>query len=45
MENENPGIISHLSIGTNDFERTVAFYDKVLPSSGCKPPLMENRQR
>ena len=36
MENENPSIISHLSIGTNDFERAVAFYDKVLPSLGCK---------
>ena len=36
MENENPSIISHLSIGTNDFDRAVAFYDKVLPSLGCK---------
>ncbi len=36
MENENPSIISHLSIGTNDFERAVTFYDKVLSSLGCK---------
>lgn len=36
MENENPSIISHLSIGTNDFDRAVAFYDKVLLSLGCK---------
>ncbi|MCU7918422.1 MAG: VOC family protein [Candidatus Thiodiazotropha sp. (ex Dulcina madagascariensis)] len=36
MENENPSIISHLSVGTNDFERAVAFYDKVLLTLGCK---------
>jgi len=36
MENENPNIISHISIGTNDFDRAVAFYDKVLSSLGCK---------
>ncbi|MBD2034035.1 VOC family protein [Leptolyngbya sp. FACHB-321] len=33
---ENPSIISHISIGTNDFERAVAFYDEVLPTLGCK---------
>src|SRR5690606_36143659 len=31
---QNPSIISHLSIGTNDFARARAFYDKVLPSLG-----------
>jgi len=36
MEIENPSIISHLSIGTNDFDRAVAFYDKVLTTLGCK---------
>jgi len=36
MEIENSGIISHLSVGTNDFERAVAFYDKVLSTLGCK---------
>ena len=36
MMDENPSIISHISIGTNDFERAVAFYDKVLPTLGCK---------
>ena len=36
MENENPSIMSHVSIGTNDFERSVAFYDAVLPALGCK---------
>ena len=36
MENENPSIISHVSIGTNHFERAVAFYDSVLATLGCK---------
>lgn len=36
MENENPSIISHLSVGTNNFEHAVAFYDKVLSTLGCK---------
>lgn len=30
MSNENGSIISHISIGTNDFNRAVAFYDSVL---------------
>jgi len=33
---ENPSILSHVSIGTNDFERAAAFYDKVLHALGCK---------
>lgn len=36
METENPSIISHVSIGTNQFERAVAFYDSVLATLGCK---------
>ena len=40
MENENPSIVSHVSIGTNDMPRAVAFYDAVLPVLGCKK-LME----
>jgi catechol 2,3-dioxygenase-like lactoylglutathione lyase family enzyme len=36
MENENPSIISHISIGTNNFERAVVFYDRVLSTLGCK---------
>ncbi|MGB5268540.1 MAG: VOC family protein [Polyangiales bacterium] len=40
MENENPSILSHVSIGTNDMPRAVAFYDAVLPVLGCKK-LME----
>jgi catechol 2,3-dioxygenase-like lactoylglutathione lyase family enzyme len=33
---ENPSILSHISLGTNDFARAVAFYDRVLPTLGCK---------
>ena len=33
---ENPSILSHVSVGTNHFEKAVAFYDKVLPTLGCK---------
>ena len=40
MENENPSILSHVSVGTNDMPRAVAFYDAVLPALGCKK-LME----
>jgi catechol 2,3-dioxygenase-like lactoylglutathione lyase family enzyme len=33
---ENQSLISHMSIGTNDFDRAVAFYDKVLATLGCR---------
>ncbi|MBL4687367.1 MAG: VOC family protein [Nannocystaceae bacterium] len=36
---DNPSIISHVSIGTNDFERSVAFYDAVLATIGCKQQM------
>ena len=36
MATENPSIISHISIGTNNFDRAVSFYDKVLSTLGCK---------
>ena len=36
MTDDIPSIISHISIGSNDFERAVAFYDKVLPTLGCR---------
>ena len=36
MTNENSSIISHISVGTNNFERAVVFYDKVLSTLGCK---------
>ena len=32
----NPSILSHVSLGTDDFDRAVAFYDKVLPTLGCQ---------
>lgn len=33
---DNPSILSHVSIGTNEFEWAVAFDDTVLPTLGCK---------
>jgi catechol 2,3-dioxygenase-like lactoylglutathione lyase family enzyme len=37
MDNaESPSILSHISVGTNNFEHAVAFYDRVLPTLGCK---------
>lgn len=29
-------ILSHVSIGANDFERALAFYDQVLATFGCR---------
>ncbi len=36
MSDDIPSILSHVSIGTNDFERAVAFYDRVMPTLGCR---------
>lgn len=36
MTDENPSMLSHVSIGTNNFDRAVDFYDKVLATLGCK---------
>ncbi len=36
MSEENPSIMSHVSIGVGDFDRAVAFYDKVLATIGAK---------
>jgi catechol 2,3-dioxygenase-like lactoylglutathione lyase family enzyme len=36
MPQDNPSILSHASIGTNDFDRAMRFYDAVLPTLGCK---------
>lgn len=36
MTAENPSLVSHVSIGTNDFDRAVAFYDRVLITLGCR---------
>ncbi len=34
MSDDNPSILSHVSIGTNRFDRATAFYDTVLASLG-----------
>ena len=36
MAEENPSIMSHVSIGTNDFERCCNFYDRVLATVGAR---------
>ena len=36
MTDENPSIISHISIGTNNFDAAVKFYDQVLTTLGCQ---------
>ncbi|MEA5599078.1 VOC family protein [Rivularia sp. UHCC 0363] len=36
-----PSILSHVSIGTNQFEQALAFYDAVLTALGCRR-LMEH---
>ncbi|MEB3360197.1 MAG: VOC family protein [Synechococcales bacterium] len=33
---ENPSIISHISLGTNHFDQSAAFYDRVLATLGCR---------
>lgn len=34
MTDANPSILSHVSIGTNDFDRAVRFYDAVIATIG-----------
>ena len=36
MSSPSPSIISHVSIGTNDFDKARAFYDAVMPTVGAK---------
>ena len=36
MGDENPSIISHVSVGTDDLGRAAAFYDRVLGALGCR---------
>ncbi|MCW7536584.1 VOC family protein [Aquabacterium sp. A7-Y] len=36
MSSSNPSILSHVSIGSNHFDRAVAFYDAVLATLGCR---------
>lgn len=40
---DNPSIISHVSLGTNNFEEAIAFYDKVLATLGCRRTLEHPR--
>lgn len=35
-DNSFPNIISHVSIGTNQFDQAIAFYDRVLATIGAK---------
>ncbi len=39
MSEQNPSILSHVSIGTNQFDKTRAFYDAVLPVLGIAAVL------
>ena len=36
MNEDNPSVMSHVSIGTNDFARSVNFYDRVLSTVGAR---------
>ncbi len=36
MTDSNPSCISHVSLGTNDFDRAKAFYSRVLAVLGCR---------
>jgi catechol 2,3-dioxygenase-like lactoylglutathione lyase family enzyme len=36
MSGDVPSLISHISVGTNDFDRALAFYDTVLNALGCQ---------
>ncbi|MFP6814666.1 MAG: VOC family protein [Pseudomonadales bacterium] len=36
MADENPSIMHHISIGTNDFDRATEFYDQVMATIGAK---------
>lgn len=39
MTPDNPGILSHASVGTNDLSTSRTFYDAVLTTLGCKVML------
>ena len=39
MTEESPSIMSHVSIGTDDLERALAFYDAVLATIGARRVL------
>ncbi|TQV72685.1 VOC family protein [Exilibacterium tricleocarpae] len=41
MSDDIPTIMSHVSVGTNQFEKAIEFYDKVLATLGAKRVLEE----
>ncbi|MCP4182865.1 MAG: VOC family protein [Hyphomicrobiales bacterium] len=43
MGSENPSIMSHVSIGTNNFDAATAFYDLVMPTIGARRILEISR--
>jgi len=40
MTESNPSIMSHVSIGTNQTDKALAFYDKVLATIGARRMLL-----
>ncbi|WP_415846245.1 VOC family protein [Stutzerimonas zhaodongensis] len=36
MTDQNPSILSHVSLGSNRFDEAAAFYDQALATLGCK---------
>lgn len=36
MSDDNPSIVSHISLGTNDYPRAKAFYERVLATVGAR---------
>ena len=40
---DNPSALSHVSVGTNDFARAIAFYDAVLAPLGMKRILEHDK--
>ena len=36
MDDDVRGVMSHVSIGANDFERATAFYDAIMPTIGAR---------
>ena len=41
MTDDIPTIMSHVSVGTNQFEKSIAFYDQVLAPLGAKRVMEE----
>jgi catechol 2,3-dioxygenase-like lactoylglutathione lyase family enzyme len=39
MSDDIPSVISHVSVGTNDFDQAARFYDAVLATLGCRRVL------